>query len=70
MTLLFCSLSVFFAIQDGSDFTDADLSLANVEMAQFARASLKNTVMREAYVSGSTLFEGVKGKLADISSSF
>ena len=57
-------------MKDGSDFTDADLSLANVEMAQFARASLKNTVMREAYVSGSTLFEGVKGKLAEIASLF
>jgi uncharacterized protein YjbI with pentapeptide repeats len=45
---------------DGSNFEDADLSLANVEMAQFNRAKLHNTVMREVYVSGSTLFEGVK----------
>ena len=29
-------------------------------MAQFNRANLKNTVMREMYVSGATLFEGVK----------
>ena len=36
------------------------VSTANVEMAQFNRANLKNTVMREMYVSGATLFEGVK----------
>ncbi len=37
-----------------------DLSLCNVEMAQFNRANLKNAVLREMYVSGATLFEGVK----------
>ena len=31
-----------------------------MEMAQFNRANLKNTVMREMYVSGATLFEGIK----------
>ena len=36
------------------------MSLANIEMAQFARSNLHNTVMREVYVSGATLFEGVK----------
>lgn len=51
--------SFFDATLDGSNFEDADMSLANVEMAQFNRANLKNTVMREMYVSGSTLFEGV-----------
>ncbi|KAL7538113.1 hypothetical protein ACHAXR_008296 [Thalassiosira sp. AJA248-18] len=51
--------SFFDATLDGSNFEDADMSLCNVEMAQFNRANLKNTVMREMYVSGSTLFEGV-----------
>lgn len=52
--------SFFDATLDGSDFTDVDMTLANVEMAQFNRANLHNTVMREVYVSGATLFEGVK----------
>lgn len=51
--------SFFDATLDGSNFEDADMSLANVEMAQFNRANLKNTVLREMYVSGATLFEGV-----------
>jgi uncharacterized protein YjbI with pentapeptide repeats len=51
--------SFFDATLDGSNFEDADLSLANVEMAQFNRANLKNAIMREMYVSGATLFEGV-----------
>lgn len=52
--------SFFDATLDGSNFQDADMTLSNIEMAQFNRANLKNTVMREVYVSGSTLFEGVK----------
>jgi len=52
--------SFFDATLDGSNFEDADMSLCNIEMAQFNRANLKNTVLREMYVSGSTLFEGVK----------
>jgi uncharacterized protein YjbI with pentapeptide repeats len=52
--------SFFDATVDGSNFEGADMSLCNVEMAQFNRANLKNTIMREMYVSGSTLFEGVK----------
>jgi len=51
--------SFFDATVDGSDFEGADMSLANVEMAQFNRANLKNAVLHEMYVSGSTLFEGV-----------
>mmetsp|Transcript_10390 Transcript_10390/g.14581 ORF Transcript_10390/g.14581 Transcript_10390/m.14581 type:complete len:246 (+) Transcript_10390:159-896(+) len=51
--------SFFDATLDGSNFEDADLSLANVEMAQFNRANLKNAVLKEMYVSGSTLFEGL-----------
>ena len=38
----------------------SDMSLCNVEMAQFNRANLKDAVMKEMYVSGATLFEGVK----------
>jgi len=52
--------SFFDATIDGSNFEDADMSLCNLEMAQLNRANLHNTVMREMYVSGSTLFEGVK----------
>lgn len=52
--------SFFDATVDGSNFENADLSLANVEMAQFNRANLKNAVLKEMYVSGATLFEGVK----------
>ena len=52
--------SFFDATVDGSDFENADMTLANVEMAQFNRANLKNAVVREMYVSGATLFEGVK----------
>merc|ERR1719437_374769 len=51
--------SFFDATLDGSNFEDADMSLANVEMAQFNRANLHNTIMKEVYVSGATLFEGV-----------
>lgn len=52
--------SFFDATLDGSDFEGADMSLCNVEMAQFNRANLKNTIVKEMYVSGATLFEGVK----------
>ena len=52
--------SFFDATVDGSNFEDADMTLSNVEMAQFKRANLHNTLMREVYVSGATLFEGVK----------
>ena len=52
--------SFFDATIDGSNFEGADMSLCNLEMAQLNRANLKNAVMREMYVSGSTLFEGVK----------
>jgi uncharacterized protein YjbI with pentapeptide repeats len=52
--------SFFDATLDGSNFENADMTLSNVEMAQFNRANLRNTVMREVYVSGATLFEGVK----------
>jgi Pentapeptide repeats (9 copies) len=52
--------SFFDATLDGSNFENADMSLANVEMAQFRRANLRNTILKEMYVSGSTLFEGVK----------
>jgi Pentapeptide repeats (8 copies) len=52
--------SFFDATVDGSNFENADMTQANVEMAQFNRASLKNAVLREMYVSGATLFEGIK----------
>ncbi len=52
--------SFFDATLDGTSFEDADMTQSNVEMAQFNRANLHNTIMREVYVSGATLFEGVK----------
>ena len=51
--------SFFDATLDGSDFEDADMTLSNIEMAQFNRANLRNTIMKDVYVSGATLFEGV-----------
>ena len=58
--LYFYPASFFDATLDGSNFENADLTLANVEMAQFNRANLRNAIVREMYVSGATLFEGVK----------
>jgi uncharacterized protein YjbI with pentapeptide repeats len=52
--------SFFDATLDGSNFENADLTLSNVEMAQFNRANLKNAILKEVYVSGATLFTGVK----------
>eukprot|EP00523_Entomoneis_sp_CCMP467_P010506 CAMPEP_0168731138 /NCGR_PEP_ID=MMETSP0724-20121128/7095_1 /TAXON_ID=265536 /ORGANISM="Amphiprora sp., Strain CCMP467" /LENGTH=228 /DNA_ID=CAMNT_0008778105 /DNA_START=46 /DNA_END=732 /DNA_ORIENTATION=- len=52
--------SFFDATLDGSNFESANMAMSNVEMAQFNRANLKNTIMSEVYVSGATLFEGVK----------
>jgi len=52
--------SFFDATVDGSNFEGADMTLANIEMAQFNRANLKDAVVREMYVSGATLFEGIK----------
>ncbi|EJK47511.1 hypothetical protein THAOC_33758, partial [Thalassiosira oceanica] len=42
--------SFFDATLDGSDFEGADMTLCNVE----------NAIVKEMYVSGATLFEGVK----------
>lgn len=52
--------SFFDATLDGSDFEGADLTLANVEMAQFNNANLKDAIVKEMYVSGATLFDGIK----------
>ena len=52
--------SFFDATLDGSDFENSDMTLSNVEMAQFKMANLKNAILKEIYVSGATLFEGVK----------
>lgn len=52
--------SFFDATLDGSNFEDADMTMVNLELAQLNRASMKNAVAREMYVSGSTLFEGIK----------
>lgn len=52
--------SFFDATVDGSDFENSDMTQANIEMAQFNRANLKNAIVKEMYVSGATLFEGVK----------
>ena len=52
--------SFFDATLDGSNFENADMTMTNVEMAQFNRANLKNAILKEVYVSGATLFEGIK----------
>lgn len=52
--------SFFDATLDGSDFENAIMSQANLEMAQLNRANMKNTIATEMYVSGATLFEGIK----------
>lgn len=52
--------SFFDATLDGSNFENSDMTQANIEMAQFNRANLKNAVLKEVYVSGATLFTGVK----------
>ena len=49
----------FDATLDGSDFTNADMTQANVELAQFKRVIFKNTVAKEMYVVGTTNFEGI-----------
>ncbi|KAG8464097.1 hypothetical protein KFE25_000265 [Diacronema lutheri] len=49
----------FDATLDGTDFTGADMTQANLELAQLNRAILKGTILREVYVVGNTLFEGV-----------
>jgi hypothetical protein len=41
------------------------MTLANIELAQFNRAILKNTIAKEMYVVGTTQFEGI----ADIENS-
>lgn len=51
--------SFFDATLDGTNFQDADMTLSNLEMAQLAKANLKNAIVREAYVSGSTLLDGI-----------
>jgi uncharacterized protein YjbI with pentapeptide repeats len=52
--------SFFDATLDGTNFESADLTMANVEMAQFNMVNLKNAIMKEVYVSGATLFNGIK----------
>jgi len=54
------SASFFDATIDGSDFENSDMTNVNLEMCQLNRANLKNTVVREAYVGGTTLFTGIK----------
>ena len=43
----------------------SDMTNVNIEMAQLNRVNLRNAVVKEMYVSGSTLFEGI----ADIENS-
>merc|ERR1719379_479178 len=51
--------SFFDATLIGSDFTDATMNQANLELAKFKGATFKNTVINEAFVVGSTSFQGV-----------
>jgi len=52
--------SFFDATLDGSNFENADMTQVNLEMAQLSRASLKNAVMRDMYVGGATIMDGIK----------
>ncbi len=52
--------SFFDATLDGSNFEDADMTQVNLEMAQLSRSNLKNAVVREMYVGGATIFDGIK----------
>lgn len=52
--------SFFDATIDGSNFEDSDMTQVNLEMAQLSRANLKNAVVREMYVGGATIFDGIK----------
>eukprot|EP00558_Chaetoceros_sp_UNC1202_P004615 CAMPEP_0197238924 /NCGR_PEP_ID=MMETSP1429-20130617/5422_1 /TAXON_ID=49237 /ORGANISM="Chaetoceros sp., Strain UNC1202" /LENGTH=257 /DNA_ID=CAMNT_0042698211 /DNA_START=98 /DNA_END=872 /DNA_ORIENTATION=+ len=52
--------SFFDATLDLSDFENADMTQANLEMAQLSKANLKNTILRDMYVGGATIFDGVK----------
>ena len=40
--------------------TYSDMTNVNIEMAQLNRVNLHNAVVKEMYVSGATLFEGIK----------
>ena len=55
-----CSPRVLTSFFTASLSIIVDLTLANVELAQFKGANFKNTVAREMYVVGTTLFEGIK----------
>lgn len=52
--------SFFDATLDLSDFENADMTQVNLEMAQLSKTNLKNAIMREMYVGGATIFDGVK----------
>mmetsp|Transcript_15440 Transcript_15440/g.22017 ORF Transcript_15440/g.22017 Transcript_15440/m.22017 type:complete len:243 (+) Transcript_15440:41-769(+) len=52
--------SFFDATLNGSDFEGADMSYVNIEMAQLSRCNLKNAILKEMYVGGSTIFTGVQ----------
>lgn len=64
LNLIFFACNFFlldkFHNKRSSNFENADMTMANVEMAQFRRANLKNTVVKEMYVSGATLFDGIE----------
>eukprot|EP00596_Hydrurales_sp_CCMP1899_P005923 CAMPEP_0119041972 /NCGR_PEP_ID=MMETSP1177-20130426/14261_1 /TAXON_ID=2985 /ORGANISM="Ochromonas sp, Strain CCMP1899" /LENGTH=214 /DNA_ID=CAMNT_0007008449 /DNA_START=190 /DNA_END=834 /DNA_ORIENTATION=+ len=53
------SASFFDATLDGSDFENADMTQVNIELAQLKKCNLKNTVARQMYVVGTTLFDGI-----------
>lgn len=52
--------SFFDATLNGSNFQGADLTQANLEMAQLTGANLHDTVARDMYVGGSSIFDGIK----------
>lgn len=52
--------SFFDATLNLSDFENADMTQVNLEMAQLSKANLKNAILREMYVGGATIFDGVQ----------
>jgi uncharacterized protein YjbI with pentapeptide repeats len=52
--------SFFDATLTDSNFENSNLENVNLEMAQLTRVSFKNAVVTDAYVSGATIFDGVK----------